>query len=99
MSEDQRFKRWNVIQFDYRTPSDDNRPESCRVYEGSVSVVGHFQNPNERARLISRAIVSSEKEAVAKGHSLAIIEPRDVRFHYKKRAFEEITAIKKEVDR
>lgn len=95
LSGEQAFKRWDVVQFDYRKPSDDQRAESCRVHEESISIIDQIKTLSERSRLVARLVVPSENAAIERGNSLALIEPKNIRFHYIKRTKEEIEAIKK----
>ncbi len=94
LSGDQAFKRWDIVEFDYSRPQHDSRIESCRVHEESISVVDHINNHERRSRLLSLVIIPSEKVAIERNQSLALIEPKNIRFHYKKRTLDEIDRIK-----
>jgi hypothetical protein len=83
LSGDQAFKRWDIVHFSYSNPSDP-RKESCRVHEESLVVSGRVKRDSEKTALIERALLSSEKEAMELGHSLAVIRPTDVQFKWKK---------------
>lgn len=95
LSEEQAFKRWNIISFEYSRPKGDNRAESCRVHEDSIGVVGKVKRKDEKTDLIDRVIVSSEKEAIGCNYSLAAIRPRNVRLSYKRRDASEIEVARK----
>lgn len=90
LSDDKTFKRWNLVDFDYRKPSDDSRAESCRVHEESLKVSGFVSKPTEKSSLVERALMASENEALAKGHSLTLIRPQNVSFTWKKLSLAEI---------
>ncbi len=90
---DKAFVRWDIVEFKYRTPKDDPRIESCRVLEESIQIAGKTRLPEERAALIERAIVDSEKHASELGHSLAVIRPQDVSLSWKARSKQEINEI------
>lgn len=94
LSGDQAFKRWDVVEFDYSRPQYDSRIESCKVHEESISVVSHINNYERRSRLLTPLILPSEKAAIQRNQSLVLIEPRNIRFHYKKRTIDEINRIK-----
>lgn len=77
---DEKFKRWNLIQFKWRTAlPKDQRKESRRIQENSIKVIGSLQ-ASSRARLLGRVIVASTDEAVSRGQTLALIRPSNVRF-------------------
>lgn len=84
LSDEKSFKRWNIVKFKYGLPSDDNRKESCRVHEESIEIDGTVKNAQEKSSLIERALLSSELEAVDKGHSLTVIRPTDVSLRWKR---------------
>lgn len=90
LSDDQSFKRWNIVDFEYSRPSHDARSESCRVHEESISVVGHVSNVEKRTELVSPIIVASEIEAHSLGHSLAAIRPTEIEFISRRRQESEI---------
>jgi hypothetical protein len=75
----QKFRRWDRIEYEYRTPKDDKRPENRRVQEDTIRVAGSVP-PRERANLLSRVIVSSTAAAAAQGQTLALIRPRKIHF-------------------
>ncbi|MGB8274205.1 MAG: hypothetical protein WCF16_02935, partial [Alphaproteobacteria bacterium] len=85
----EKFNRWDRIEYEYRTPKDDKRPESRRVQEDTIRVVGSVPL-RERANLLSRVIVSSTARAAAGGQTLALIRPRNVRFVSKKKTSKDI---------
>lgn len=94
LSGDQAFKRWDIVSFNYKKPAHDDRKESCHVQEESIEVVGHVQRDAERSEIVERALVSSEKEAVSLGHSLAVIRPESVSMSWKKRSESELIEAK-----
>lgn len=73
------FERWDWVKFSYRPPTFDKRAESCHVHEDSIVKDGKLPL-GERARLLNPMIVGSAKHAMAAGHSLALIRPRNTRF-------------------
>lgn len=90
LKDDKAFKRWSIVKFQYRRPNDDNRLESCRVHEESISLRGEITRDSEKSSLVERALVASEKEATGKNQSLAVIRPENVSLTWKKLAKDEL---------
>lgn len=86
-----KFKRWDLIEYKYRFPKDDRRPESRRVQEDAISVVGAV-SASERARLLSPIIVPSTIVARDRGQSLALIRPQNAIFRAIKKTAPELLA-------
>jgi hypothetical protein len=85
LSADQRFNRWEKIQFQYRIPTHDRRAESCHIFEDKVVFAGTLP-PHNRFALLNPLIVSGASAAASNGASLAIVRPTDTRFIYKKKS-------------
>ncbi|MDS4011715.1 MAG: hypothetical protein RKK15_09970 [Defluviicoccus sp.] len=86
---EQKFRRWQWIDYEWLKPKDDHRPESRRVQEHTI--VGRSEMPErERAGFLAPLILPSTEAAAAKGQTLALIRPRNVRFGYKKKKPQEI---------
>jgi hypothetical protein len=94
LSDDQSFKRWSNVAFDWRRPKSDTRLESCRVHEESIKIVGSVTSKSEQSAIVDRVIVASEKKAIENGASLALIRPTDVKFKSVRRSKSEIVAAK-----
>lgn len=86
---DQSFSRWDWVSFKFRQPTRDKRDESCHVFEDSIVIDGEFSK-NERSRFLNRIIVGSANHAMAKGHSLALIRPKNTKFICKPKSPSEI---------
>lgn len=84
------FSRWDVVDFSYRKPTSDNRFESCRVHEESISVTSKVTSKSEKSSIVERALLDSEKEAVSRGSSLAVIRPTKVNLTWRRRDKSEI---------
>ncbi len=84
LSGEKAFSRWDIVEFQYETPRDDTRKESCRVHEDTIDVKGRVQRQSEKSSLVQRALVDSENEALAAGHSLAVIRPEQVSLTWQK---------------
>lgn len=93
LSDDAKFGRWQWLKYRGSLPSDDKRVESRRVHEESL-VPGRRIPISERAAFVNRIVVASEKEAVSKGQSLALVRPEKFEFYVKKRAADELASVK-----
>lgn len=84
------FTRWDIVDFEYSMPRDDKRRESCRVHEESIRISGRVKSANEKSALINRALVRSEKEAISRGDSLALIRPQNVGLRWRRLSNQEL---------
>lgn len=84
-----KFGRWDIIEYEYRVPKDDKRRESRRVQEDTIQVVGDLP-PKERAKLLNSVVVSSTAVAASRGQSLALIRPQKVEFSAKKKTAKQV---------
>ncbi len=90
LTDEQAFTRWNNVEFKYSLPKSDTRRESCKVHEESITVAGKVTKKSEKQAIVERALVPSEKVAIDRGQSLALIRPENVNFTWKKRSLAEI---------
>ena len=90
LADNQVFSRWNIVEFQYSVPKIDTRKESCRVHEESIQVVAKVVAETERQSLVHSAVVESEKAAIKRGDSLALIRPRNPRLKWMRRGPNEI---------
>ena len=84
-----RFRRWQWVNFQYRPPTSDRRPESCHVAEETITP-GSILTGSERGRLLERLISRSAKDARAVGASLTLIRPTNSRFYWRAKVAAEI---------
>lgn len=84
LSDEASFKRWDWVDFKYRLPTRDRRRESCHVVEESIQIGGRMPQ-KDRAAFLNRLVSPSIKDAELHGRSLALIRPRNTRFHFKKK--------------
>jgi hypothetical protein len=75
----QKFARWDRIRFDWRRPNDDPRPESLRVDQQSIEIVGSLK-PAQRERFLAKSIVTSLARERAASRSLALLRPEIIEF-------------------
>lgn len=86
---DTKFQRWNWIEYEWRKPRDDKRKESRRVQEDTINVVGKMRT-KERANFLGPLVLPSTREAAARGMTLTMIRPRNLRFSYRRKSEEQI---------
>jgi hypothetical protein len=79
-----KFKRWQWIEYNWRAPKNDPRPESRRVQEGSIVIVGEVP-PSKRTDFLSPYIRISADEAKSRGETLTLIRPENPKFAWKKK--------------
>ncbi len=78
---EQRFDRWDVIEFEAERPRDDWRPESRHVSEDSIRVVQSRSQTNEEQRVrswaphVSPSLTALKAENEATEKSLGIVGP------------------------
>ena len=53
LSGDARFRRWNIVEFEFDQPKRDNRREGCQVFEESLRV-GRSVNATDRSALLAQ---------------------------------------------
>lgn len=91
----QRFGRWDRIRYSWTKPTDDNRLESRKIDPQSVERLGSVRKL-ERHSFAPRAIVRDLNAAKARGLSLALIRPENVRFRYENAPEKEIQRSRRE---
>jgi hypothetical protein len=87
-----KFTRWDWIEFGYRRPTNDARPENCHLYEDTLKVDGRLKAMEERARLLVPLISKSTVDAAARGLSLTLIRPLNPRFRFRPKRKDQIEA-------
>ena len=97
---DQRFGRWDEIEFGWRLPevAKDRRVESKRILDQSkVKIVGKLKR-NERERFLKLAEVDNTDQQYKNGKSLALIRPQNPQFYIKRRDAAEIEKVRRAYD-
>ena len=87
------FRRWDLVSYRYRLPTDDTRAESCHVFEDTIQIETSFP-ASRRAELIDRLLIGSGAAAAERGQSLALIRPRNTRFVFKRKPVAVVNAEK-----
>ncbi|MBD3834103.1 MAG: hypothetical protein IE910_12260 [Brevundimonas sp.] len=85
----QKFSRWDWVSYSFTTPSNDQRTESQKVVHETISVSKSMKS-SERSSLARRMTRESTDEAAARGESLTLLKPEDVRFSWRRKTDEEV---------
>lgn len=85
LAEGQKFGRWGWVSYEFTDPAHDGRTESQRVVPESI-VAGEKLRTAERSRIACRLTRESTQEAEARGESLTLIKPDELRFTWKKKS-------------
>lgn len=70
-----KFKRWDRIRFHWRKPTDDKRPESLRIDQESIEIIGELPQ-KEKQNLLARLEVTDLKAVAAQGKTLTLLRPQ-----------------------
>lgn len=89
LEHEKRFRRWQWVEYDWRLPKTDNRPESRRVQENSIRVLGNIPK-KERSSFLNPLVLPSLEVAETRGHTLALVRPAKSRFYWEAKSTEEI---------
>lgn len=84
-----KFQRWQWIEYEYRLPKDDSRPESRYVQEDSI-VPGMILPKSQRPNFLNSLIHPSVEDAAERGLSLTLIRPKEPRFKWRLKKLEEL---------
>ena len=89
LDEAQRFGRWDKVRFRWSLPRDDQRIESRRVDQQSLSVTGDLPK-RERQNFLSPLIVTSLDKERENNKSLALLNAEILDFLYEQKTDDEI---------
>jgi hypothetical protein len=89
LDDGQKFRRWDRIRFRWRLPKDDNRSESRRVDQDSISIVGTLRK-SERHKFLGKTIVSSLDQERKAGRSLAFLRAEILDFKIESKYLDEV---------
>ncbi len=78
LKEDQKFKRWQWIEYDYVKPRNDRRAESQKVISKSLVTRGEMR-ASERANFLAPLVLASLRQADERRDSLALIRPNSIK--------------------
>ena len=86
---DTKFRRWQWIEYDWRKPKNDPRPESRRVQEDTISTHGSLTK-SKRSAFLAPHIRTSIADAALRGETLALVRPKNLKFKWKRKSDSEI---------
>jgi len=99
LDDEQKFKKYSVVDLRCSKAEKDNRPESYKVDAGSIKVIEWWDTKDRwerRKRVVlptlSPSMCHVYKEAEARDTSLALVRPSDVSFSWKKAAAKDAAA-------
>ena len=90
LDDDQKFKRWQWINYCYTTTKKDARVESQKVIPESIVTKGVL-TAAERVRILNSVMRSSLAEANEKSESLTVLRPKEIDFQWKAKTEAEIS--------
>ena len=74
LEDSQKFRRWDIIEYDWRTPRGDVRAESRRIEHKSLQIAGSLSRRFQKD-FVARHVVESLEDALMASRSLALIRP------------------------
>lgn len=77
LQDDQKFGRWNWIDYEFTRPKNDPRFESQRVVPESIEIKAKIK-PKEQVNILNQLVRESLAEATQNKESLALIRPRNI---------------------
>jgi len=86
----QKFGRWSWIEYEFIPPKNDDRKESQKVQDNSISVVGKASQ-STRQNALQRLTYESFKKPEENEESLTLIRPSRSNFFWKERSLAELT--------
>lgn len=85
-----RFSRWHWIEYNWKKPRDDRRPESRNIDGESIELQKKMPQ-KERADFLAPHIRTSVDEAYAQGASLTLIRPINAKFSWERKTADEVS--------
>jgi len=90
LEDEQKFKRWSWIEYEYIEPKNDNRKESQKVQDKSIRVIGQAKQRTKESAL-QRLTFHSFKKPEENEDSLTLIRPSKSEFYWKERTQDDLT--------
>jgi hypothetical protein len=84
LDDKQKFGRWQWIKYQCFEPSNDRRPESRSIVDGSIEIIDEIKK-SERAQFLRPLVRSSTNEAAANGETLALVAPQELEFSWQQK--------------
>ncbi|MFP6742792.1 MAG: hypothetical protein VCD33_14410 [Alphaproteobacteria bacterium] len=92
LDDGQKFGRWDRVRFNWSLPKDDQRRESRRIDQQSLTIDGALPK-RERQDFLSSLIVTSRDKEREEGRSLAMLQAEILEFFHEKKTAEEIATV------
>jgi hypothetical protein len=73
------FRRWDIVRFSWRVPTEDHRLESRHVLQNRIEIIGHVPH-KDREKLLAPLEQKGVLNARSEGKSLALIRPTVLKF-------------------
>ena len=89
LSEPQKFKRWDWLDYKFTPPSNDARSESQKVIPESIDVQGAMRQ-SERSRLANFMTRRDFVDAESRNETLTLIKPLEISMSWKKKSQTEL---------
>lgn len=93
LSGEAKFSRWDIVEYQWRRPKDDPRPESRRVEEQTLRITGELAGTSKGA-LLDPLLRESYVDAASRGETLTLVRPKNLMFRWRKKTDQEITGEK-----
>lgn len=90
LKENQKFRRWDWIKYEFTTSPGDQRVESQKVVPESLSVIGTLKK-SERARFLNPLVRESFEEAESRGESLTLLRPTSIELSWIEKTPEQLS--------
>ncbi|MBF0613084.1 MAG: hypothetical protein G8345_12525 [Magnetococcales bacterium] len=84
-----KFRRWQWLDYDWKLQRDDRRPESRRIVEETLSP-GEELSPSHRSSFLNRVVVTGRQEVVERGETILMIRPKESKFSWRKKSLSEL---------
>jgi hypothetical protein len=91
LTDNQKFRRWDWISYDFIDPVQDLRRESQKVIPESIQFVRNAAK-SARFKSVQAAIRYSLEDALARKESLTLIQPRSIEFRWRKKTNAQLQA-------
>ncbi|MDA4848049.1 hypothetical protein [Hoeflea poritis] len=97
LDDGKKFKRWDRIKFNWRTPTTDDRIESRHVDSQTLEIVGRLPDREKESFLAQKIVTSLDKER-EEGRSLALLKPEIKAFNINKKSNDKLAEQQKRID-
>ena len=79
------FKRWDIVRFKWRAPTEDKRPESRHVLQHTIEKIDHVPS-KDREKLLAPIELKGLTAVRQQGGSLALIRPQIEKFKIERKS-------------